>query len=401
MLGTGKTIRVKRGIGLMSGTSVDGVDVALVAFRGARLKPRIVLEAYGEYPIPKTLRERILQCFDPESSSVDLVCQLNVELGEFFARCVKRFLKEHAVECEAVDFIGSHGQTVYHIPRVDKTRGWTTRSTLQLGEPSVIVEQTGIATVADFRPRDMAAGGQGAPLSAVLDDWLYRKPEENRALQNIGGIANVTFLPENDDPVMAFDTGPGNMAIDAVVSRLTDGKNHYDEDGRIAEQGSVCESWLQELLQHPYFRKEPPKTTGREDFGSAYVAGLLKEARKRNLSTEDCVATITALTADSIVQAYIDHLPQSAVLHRLVLSGGGAKNPVLVSRLRSRMPSVTVARAESCGVPGDAKEAVAFALLGYCALHGIPNNIPGVTGAKRSVVMGKIVRGERITRALL
>ena len=385
--------RNQRGIGLMSGTSADGVDVALVRFSGGKSRPQLELEAYAEYPIPKRLRERILSAFDPTTGSVDLLCQLNVELGELYARCALRLLESENIDPGSVDFVASHGQTVYHIPRVDRRRGWKTRSTLQLGEPSVIAERTGITTVADFRPRDMAAGGQGAPLVSLLDSLLYAKPGEGRVLQNIGGIANATFLPRDGKTLSAFDTGPGNMVIDGVVSATTGGRLRYDRDGRLAANGTVSQRLLKRLLTHPYYRKKIPKTTGREDFGAEYVATVLERAREMQIGDADLTTTVTALTVESIARAYERFLLPLGGIDRVMVSGGGAKNPVLMAQLSDRLAPRPVESPHVDAIPPEAKEAVAFALLGYFTLRGWPNNVPSVTGAERGVVMGKVVRG--------
>ncbi len=387
------------GIGVMSGTSADGVDIALVEFHPGECSiPKIRLNSFQEYPIPKKLRTRIFEAFDPQRGNVGLLCQLNFELGEFYAKTILNFLRAQKRPCSQVDFIASHGQTVYHIPRKDTRRGWKTPSTLQLGEASIIAERTGITTVADFRPRDMAAGGQGAPLVPYLDRCLFFKKGENRVLQNIGGIANVTFLGgrkeiREHDKTIAFDTGPGNMVLDEIVRRISGGKRQFDRNGRLARQGTISEKLLRRLLRHPYLKRPLPKTTGREDFGENFTAELIDTTNQLGLSDNDLLATATAFTADSITDAYCRYLFPKGPLDRVLLSGGGANNPVLVERIQKNLPKAIVQKTDAECIPCDAKEAVAFALLGYCTLRGIANTIPVVTGASCEVAMGKIIPG--------
>jgi anhydro-N-acetylmuramic acid kinase len=281
------------------------------------------------------------------------------------------------------------------------------RSTLQIGEPSVIAQRTGITTVADFRPRDMAAGGEGAPLVPYADYILFNDRRLIRAVQNIGGIANVTFLPAcsdavrrssqctyahtTDKDVLAFDTGPGNMVIDGVMRLITRGRRHYDRDGATAAKGTVHEPLLREMLRHPFLRRRPPKSTGREQFGQQYCEWLYSKARKEGLMPEDAVATATAFTASTIASAYRKFLP--AMPDEMILCGGGAHNATLVRMLQSGLEGVRIRSTDEFGIDVDAKEAVSFAILAYATIRGVPNNLPRVTGASEPVVMGKIVPG--------
>jgi anhydro-N-acetylmuramic acid kinase len=381
----------------MSGTSVDGVDAAVVEIAdsvdecGAPALAARVL-AYHEADFPADLRERVHALFNPEQSRVDEVCEVNVLLAEAFAAAGADALARAG---SAADLVASHGQTVWH-----QVAPGRPRSTLQLGEPSVLAEQLRAPVVADFRPRDIAAGGQGAPVSSWPDALLFSNPRRGRAIQNIGGIGNVTWLPPGGDwaRMLAFDTGPGNALIDAAVWRLSGGAQRFDADGALAAAGVVDDALLAELLTHPYFLQPPPKTTGRELFGAQLVEPLLARARQRGLGDADVVRTLTAFTAHSIADQYRRFLP--AWPDDVVIGGGGSHNPVLMAMLRDLLPPATVLTHETFGLPSSGREAVYFALLGYEALHGRPNTIPACTGARHAVVMGKLVPGPNY-RALL
>jgi anhydro-N-acetylmuramic acid kinase len=323
------------------------------------------------------------------------VARLNFVLGELFADAALRVLESCNLQPHEVDLIGSHGQTICHLPGEGIT--------LQIGEPSVIAERTGITTVADFRPRDMAAGGQGAPLVPLFDYLVLRHGERNRIVQNIGGIANLTWLPADGrvTDVRAWDTGPGNMVIDECMHLLTGGKQNYDENGELAAQGRVDEQWLQALMQHSYFEREPPKTAGREEFGAAFAARFVGDGKARGLNAADIVATATAFTAESIAASYRVLSTQmgadSKCTTEVILGGGGAFNSTLRRMLAERIPH-QVLTLEDVGIRSDAKEAMAFAVLAHEAFLGHTTNVPGATGASRHVVMGKIVPGARAGR---
>jgi len=381
------TARPRRIVGLMSGTSLDGVDAALIEVRGGIPYDEMRLLAFCSRPYTPEERERIAALLGPQVSLAALTAG-NAWLGELFAEVALRVIAEANLRPEEVDAVASHGQTVWHIPPRPGQQG----ATLQLGEPCVIAERTGLLTVADFRPRDMAAGGQGAPLAPFADYLLFRSPQLSRAVQNIGGIGNVTWIPRGGTPaqVVAFDTGPGNMVIDALVTHYTDGAQTFDRDGIMAAVGAVDEELLWELMQHPYFRQPPPKSTGRETFGAAYADDLRRRGEIRGLSSQDIVATATALTAESIARAYRDFL---GPIDEIILGGGGSYNPTLRRMLADRLPGIPLRVHEEFGISGEAKEAIAFALLGHATLCGVPANLPAATGAAHPVVLGKIVLG--------
>ncbi|MBM4018271.1 MAG: anhydro-N-acetylmuramic acid kinase [Planctomycetes bacterium] len=384
-----RSARRMRVAGLMSGTSADGVDAAIVDIgpRGVRLV------AFRTFPHPPALKRRIFSLFDPATARVDDLCRLNFALGEVFASAVVRLAKRAGVRLASINLIGSHGQTVYHLPEGRRFGRSRVRSTLQIGEPSVIAERTGIATVADFRPRDVAAGGEGAPLVPFADYILFADARRSRAVQNIGGIANVTYLPAGGGiaDVLAFDTGPGNMMIDRAAWHATRGRASMDAGGRLAASGCVDGRFLAELLRHPYLARRPPKSTGRETFGAAFTDGLMCRARRRGLAPRDVLATLTAFTARSIADAYRRFLP--GMPEEVILCGGGARNRTLLARLREELRPAHVAPMDAFGLPARAKEAVSFAILACATACGIPNNVPSATGARRPVVLGKIVPG--------
>jgi len=367
-------------LGLMSGTSVDAVTAALVRLRGAVPEVSIELLGHRQHPIPSDVAASVR---NPQSLSAADVAVLNFRLGEVFAEAALALMSQVSLTSAHVDAIASHGQTIVHLP----DHG----ATLQIAEPSVIAERTGILTVAEFRYRDMAAGGQGAPLVPLADYALFRSDSLNRAVQNLGGIANVTWLPAGGSlyGVVAFDTGPGSMVIDEFARLVSDGARDMDVNGETAARGRVDESQLGRLLRHPFFARRPPKTTGREGFGREYAHTVHAELTAAGLSPEDCLATVTALTAASIVESYRAYLP--ALPDEVILGGGGAHNPTLVAMLRERLPGVRLLRHEDFGIPDVAKEAVAFCILANETLLGRPGNVPTATGASRAVPLGKIV----------
>jgi len=386
-----------RVVGLMSGTSVDGIDAAVVDIPDDVRRLRVL--AFVSVPFAPPLRERIFRAFRPETSSVDELCRLNFDLGEAFAAAALQAIAAARLTTNDVGLIGSHGQTVWH----DVVPDGQVTSTLQLGEPCVIAERTGITTIADFRPRDVAAGGQGAPLVCLFDLLFFADEHQNRAVQNIGGIANVTTIPAgfnveretwNLEP-LAFDTGPGNMLMDEAARLATGGAQTCDVDGRLALAGQVHAGLLRELLTHPYLTQRPPKTTGRELFGRQFAAAVWRRGQALGLSGADIVATVTAFTAESIAQAYRDFIPFP--IHEVILGGGGRRNPALVAMLRERLAPARLLTTEDFGLNSEAKEAVAFAVLAYQTWQHRPGNVPSCTGARRPVVLGKIVPGENYT----
>lgn len=383
-------------VGLSSGTSVDGIDAALTEITGRGHRVRIKLIAYRTVPYPRGIRERVLAIQSPAGQPVEALSTLNAYLGELFAAAARRVASAGRVPLRRVALIGSHGQTIAHQPVPVREGRFRVSSTLQIGEPSIIAERTGVTTVADFRPRDMAAGGQGAPVTPIIHHRCFARPGRNHLVVNLGGITNVTWLPGDrraDDArgVLAFDTGPGNMLIDGLMERITRGRRTMDRHGRTAASGVVDEGLLARLLRHPFLRRRPPKTTGRETFGREWAADLLREAARAKLAPRDLVATATALTARSIADAYTRFLRPRGVLHRVIVGGGGVHNRALMAELRRAFGSTPVESMSDHGVDPKAIEAMAFALLAYLAARGEPNNVPSATGAERAVVMGKII----------
>jgi anhydro-N-acetylmuramic acid kinase len=381
-----------RVIGLMSGTSLDGIDAALVEIGGSTeddVKARLVRSLTVEYGDEQ--REAIHAAI--VSGSAEALCGLHADLGEWLARAALRVCEEAGISPDSVDAIGSHGQTVWHRPPSPEHRG----ATLQLGDAATIAERTGIAVVSDFRTRDMAAGGQGAPLVPWVDKVLFAAEGKTRALQNIGGIGNVTRVPPrgSTEPVFAFDTGPGNALIDAAVELATGGRATFDRDGKLAARGEADEALLAELMRHPYFAAEPPKSTGREEFGRPFVARLVEAVRPEgDRDWLDLVATLTELTARTIAGAYQRWLLPRG-LDEAVMTGGGARNPTLMARIRALLDPLPVLDAAALGIDADAKEAVAFALLAWAHLRGISANVPQATGAAGPRVLGSFTPGRR------
>lgn len=375
-------------IGLMSGTSADGVDAACVRIRRSQEHLEVELLAHLTRPLPDWWRALVCRAARSELGVAE-VCLANQVGGELFAEAALSVAEAAGMAASEIHLVGSHGQTVFHCPAPRSLGDRRVRCTLQVGDISVIAARTGIITVGDFRQADVAAGGQGAPLVPLVDYLLFRSDRCDRIIQNIGGIANLTWLPAGGSrhQVLAFDTGPGNVLIDAVARRLAG--RPYDVDGAMARRGRPCPELLAWLLQHPYYRKSPPKSTGREEFGDQYVTQLLERAR--GLSPEDVVATVTQLTALTIADAYRRFLPppRSGVAE-VYVSGGGAQNPTLMEWLTRLLRPWPVRPHEELGIPGAAKEAVAFAVLAALAAWRVPGNLPQVTGASRPVVLGKV-----------
>ena len=388
-------------LGLMSGTSADGVTGALVRFviQEEHFEDQIL--EFITVPYPKDLRQKIFRLFRDEAGSLRLVCELNFEIGQFFGKVAQRVIFNSGIPKDAIHVIGSHGQTVYHLPPGQKELKKYAPSTLQIGEASVISQMTGVPVASDFRTADIAAGGHGAPLIAAADFYLLRHGSKTRIIQNLGGIGNCTYLPAGAglEKVIAFDTGPANMAVDSLVFHLTGGKETYDRDGKRAASGKVNEKWLKSLLSHQYYSKKPPKTTGREMFGEPYALELLREGKKRRLAPNDIIATASMLTVESIILAYEKFCFPLGMPKEVILGGGGAKYRFIVNALKNRLPSeIKVMTHESLGINSMAKEAIGFALLGLLCALGRPGNVPAATGAKKSVILGKLYYPDLILR---
>jgi anhydro-N-acetylmuramic acid kinase len=392
-------------IGLMSGTSADGIDAAVVDVTGSTTETLgVELISFTFVPYEPEQRASIFPLFDPATGTVDRICQMNFAIGDWFAGAALLAMREAGLQPSDIDLIASHGQTIYHSVEAESP----VKSTLQIGEAAVIAQRTGVTTIADFRVADVAADGQGAPLVSHLDWLLLRDAVKTRAVQNIGGIGNVTYLPpgENPDTVLAFDTGPGNMLIDYATSQATGGAQRYDRDGQIASSGQVDHALVAEWMAHPYFALPIPKTTGREQFGVQLGEELWAKAMARGMSGDDIVATLTAFTAESIADAYARFLP--TIPDEVFIGGGGANNPTLMVMLAKRLPSAQVktldefdrTQGAALNISSDSREAVSFAIMGYETIHGRPSNLPSCTGATESAVLGKVTPGTNYRRLM-
>jgi anhydro-N-acetylmuramic acid kinase len=386
--------RDRLAIGLMSGTSADGIDAALVEIDGDGPGTKLRLLEFINAPYSEDVRSRIFELFTVETSRVDKIGYMNFLLGELFADAAIAVAGKAGVDIGRVDFIGSHGQTIYHMPEICSEHGYDIRYSVQIGEGAVIAQRTGAVTVSDFRVGDIAAGGQGAPLVPYTEYILYSDRTHNTLLQNIGGISNITLLPAGcaAEQVIAFDTGPGNMVIDGLIKAFTDGRLNMDRDGEMAGRGRVNRELLACLLDDPYIRIKPPKSTGREYFGEEYVKRVIALSLEKGIPECDTVATATYLTAAFTLEAYRRYIKPLCKADRLITGGGGSYNPVLLGFLREEMgkEGIAVTTQEEEGCSSDAKEAAAFAILANETLSGNCNNIPAATGAAKKTVMGKI-----------
>jgi len=387
---TGKTLRV---IGLMSGTSADGIDVAVTRIYGAPPNLRAKLEHATSFPFPVAIRKAILRVAEGGATTSGEISELNFALGSLFADAVIEACRKFRVPLSSVALIGSHGQTIFHQGCSSRVRG--TRhpaSTLQISEPAIIAARTGITTIGDFRPADMSVGGQGAPLVPFVDYLIYRDAKIGRVALNIGGIANVTVIPAGAKPknVFAFDTGPGNMIIDALMQHYSGGKARFDFNAEFAITGSVWTELLDLLLKDHYFRLRPPKSAGREQFGETYTKKLIAWGEKHGARPADMVRTATSFTALTIIDAWHRFIAPSAKIKQLIVAGGGAHNPLIMAQLAAALRGVDVTTSAALGVPEDGKEAFAFAILAYETFHGRPANLPSATGAKRRAILGKV-----------
>lgn len=378
-------------IGLMSGTSVDGIDAALVEIKGKELDLEVELILGQTFPYPEKLRKKILSVCQGESLSMEEFCQLDDEIALQFASAAQNVISKDI----KVDLIGSHGQTVFHRPPRQDFLGYS----LQLGRGELIAQKTGITTISNFRVEDIAFGGQGAPLVSKIDLCLFSHPRHNRCLQNIGGIGNVTYIPSQkthnrESKIMGWDTGPGNALIDSAVQKFTDGEQSFDLNGDWSRQGKPCLELVQKWLQQDFFRQPPPKSTGRELFSSEYLDNCWQQASPYNLAEADFLASLTELTVMSIADSYRRFLPDN--IHEVLLAGGGTHNLYLTERLQNHLQSIKVLTTDQVAISSEFKEAIAFAVLAYWRFNSYPGNLPQVTGASKSVLLGEIHLGSNI-----
>ena len=387
-------------LGMMSGTSVDGIDASLVRISGAPPNLKIKLLNHTGVAFSAAIRKEILRVAEQNPTSSGELSQLHSRLGHIYADAALAACKKFRISPRKIDLIGNHGQTVFHQgprPRRQVTSGeWRVASeipsTLQIGEGAVIAARTGVTTISDFRPADLALGGNGAPLVPFADYALYRHAKLGRISLNIGGIANITVIPANAKPsqVFAFDTGAGNMLIDALVSHFTHGRKRFDKNAALAQQGRANPALLDELLRDPYLRLAPPKSTGREYYGAAYVKKLLALGKRHHAGPRDLIRATTLFTALSIVDALNRFVLPKHKIHQLIVSGGGAQNPLLLAQLSAAIPNINVIASDELNVPTDAKESLAFALLAYETFHERPSNVPSATGARGPAILGKV-----------
>ena len=377
-------------LGLMSGTSMDGVDCAIIDVRSGRSQLRIELLAHRTRPYPPVFRKQLLAL--AQTGTVAEVCRLHVAVGEVFARVANQTIRQAKLSAKDVAVIGSHGQTVWHSPtRVPVPGAGSVRSSLQIGDPSVIAERTGILTVADFRARDLAAGGEGAPLTPYVHYHVFRSRNTSRLIVNLGGIANATWLPRNGSlkDVVAFDVGPCNLLLDGVITQATRGQRLIDRNGALAARGCPHDVLVNELLRHAFFARRPPKSTGREEFGDDYVRRVLQVAARHRFSLEDTLASSCAAIARTV------HQSKSWPGAEVIVGGGGVRNRGLLRALEREFEPGHVLSMDQTGVKSQALEAMAFAVLAHETIKGVPANLPWVTGAASPVVLGTVTPGRR------
>lgn len=379
-------------IGLMSGTSADGVDAALVRISGCGERMGIKQLGYVSIPFDTVVRERILKLAEGNFGGSVEFCRMNRFLGELYLDACIEVCRQVGVNADDVDLVGCHGQTLFHEPMPTWYLGREITSTLQIGDPSIICERLGVIAVSDFRVRDMAAGGGGAPLVPYTEYLLYRDDEKDIALQNIGGIGNVTFIPKDGTmaDVVAFDTGPGNVLIDAAMMRFSGGRLTYDKEGEIARTNRVSDELLAWLMKDPYLVQNPPKSTGREHYNRDFIRTIYERAGELGVTDGEVVATVTRFTAKSIAEAVKNYLPR--VPNRMIVGGGGSYNQTLMEALSEYLGGTEVLTNEDIGYNSDAKEAVAFAILANETVSGVCANVPSATGAAHPVILGKITQ---------
>ncbi|HEV2349883.1 MAG TPA: anhydro-N-acetylmuramic acid kinase [Terriglobia bacterium] len=391
-------------VGLISGTSMDGIDAALVRITGPGDGPRTRLLAFTVLPYPPEIRQRLMHVAAGQPAMAAEISELNFILGELFGNAAIEVCRRGGVPLQRITAIGSHGQTIFHEggfaqvqqkPKRGKARpgAGSRASTLQIGEPAVIAALTGATVVANFRTADMAAGGQGAPLVPLVDYLLLGDHRLGTVALNIGGIANFTVIPARARPedVVGFDTGPGNMVMDALMRHATDGRKSFDRGGGFAAQGKVLQPVLDKVMRLPYFRRTPPKSAGREQFGADFVRRYF--LKRRGVRPADLICTATELTARTVATSLQRFVCPGTKIDRLIVSGGGAHNGFLLQRLQALLPGISVHISDDFGLPVDAKEAIAFAVLADRTIHGLAGNLPSVTGARRSVILGSLTQG--------
>ncbi len=381
-------------VGLMSGTSADGVDAALVRILPAE-RPKIETLGFHTVTYPRRLRERVLLAAGRKGTRTDEICALHREVGEAFAAAARDVASKTGTPLESVDFLGSHGQTVRHLPEGGEgERGPLLPSTLQIGDPAPIAARTGATCVSDFRARDMVAGGAGAPLTPWAHRILFSRKSAPAAFVNLGGISNLTYLPPwGEGGAFGFDCGPANMTLDSLAHRLTNGERNYDQDGAMAAAGRVCPETLAELKECAYLKRKPPKSTGRETFGEAFVDETVERMASRGSDAKDAIATLTAFSAACVADAIQNFFPKDAPPDALLSGGGGVHNKTLMRHLRDALGDLPLVTSDARGVAPDAVEAVCFALLAWGTLSGRANNLPDATGAREAVLLGNITPG--------
>ncbi len=379
-------------IGLMSGTSTDGVDVACIEINSIR---KIKLIAFESYPYPDDLRKRLLTIANNAETTAAEISSLNTKVGVCFANSVLNLISKYNLKKLRLDFIGSHGQTISHIPKGRKyNKQILSPSTFQIGDPSIISELTELTVVSDMRTRDIAAGGTGAPLTPWAHQKLFESNNTPLAFLNLGGIANITFIPKaKDNGLFGFDCGPANMIIDRLVSFYTKNKKQFDNEGKMASKGRIDQRELKWLMKNSYFSKNPPKSTGSEDFGKEFSEKLILRFDSNKMSLNDILATITAFTAESICQSIDKFFPKKKPISELIIGGGGAKNKTLISFLETKLNPIPIISSDKKGFPHDAVEAICFGLLAWATISNIPSNVLDSTGAKSEVVLGNITPG--------
>ncbi len=379
-------------LGLMSGTSADAIDVALARISGAPPRLNAKLLNHTSIRFPTTLRKEILRVAEQQPISAGDLSQLNFRLGETFAEAALDACRRFGIAPKKIELIGSHGQTIFHQGQPVPCLGRPTASTLQIGEASIIAARTGITTIADFRPADIAQDGQGAPLVPYADYVLYRHEKLGRVSLNLGGIANITVISANAKPsqVFAFDTGPANMLIDALVAHYTHNRQRYDKDARLAQQGRSIPALINELMRDPYLKLAPPKSTGREYYGRTYLDKILALGRRHKAKPNDLIRAATIFPALSVVDALNRFVLPKIKIQQLIVSGGGSHNPLILGQISAALPKIQIVPSSQLRVPEDAKEAFAFAVLAYETFHQRPSNVPSATGARRPAILGKI-----------